>query len=385
MVTTILRFSKIMSDAPWRLASYNELSKINNGNSRKFRCPSCGKLSFTPYIFTESVEAIDVNECGRCDHEESCQYHLEPKTYFERYPDRHPFRKFTPEEKEEFKRKRAKEIEALRHEKWLMKVRKMNEEFGFQSSSDEENNNILEKGQNSPSKTISRHDWSLVSLYEKRALESNLFKFLCTIFESSTVEEVFKTYHIGTDKKGRVIFWQIDHLNEVRGGKVMKYDDKGHRAKTPEGDPERGSFTWVHSELMKVGQLRREDWKLEQCFFGSHLLNGDDLPPEAICLVEAEKTAIIAACQFPEYTWIATGGKENLKGEKLAPLWEYSRKVGCPVLIYADLGAEAKWREKLEPFADVLPYVFSDYLENHATEKARAKGMDLADFILGEF
>jgi len=42
----------------------------------------------------------------------------------------------------------------------------------------------------------------------------------------------------------------------------------------------------------------------KMCLFGEHLLNGD----RSVCIVESEKTAVIASFFYPEYDWLATGG-----------------------------------------------------------------------------
>lgn len=51
-------------------------------------------------------------------------------------------------------------------------------------------------------------------------------------------------YRLGVSKQGGVIFWQIDHEERVRDGKVMYYREDCHRDK--EHNP-----TWVSSLLRR--------------------------------------------------------------------------------------------------------------------------------------
>ncbi|MES2396234.1 MAG: DUF6371 domain-containing protein [Bacteroidota bacterium] len=56
--------------------------------------------------------------------------------------------------------------------------------------------------------------------------------------------------------------------------------------------------------------------KYSLCLFGEHLLTN-----RIVCLVESEKTAIIASFFYPQFDWIATGGANKLTGEKIGVLF----------------------------------------------------------------
>ena len=372
-----------------RLATYSETLALNPHGRKKFICPQCGARSFVPYIYDHSDDPdyngkpvdddyngkpVDVEECGRCDHAESCAYHETPAQYFAKYPDRRPNNGMTKEERAAEWRKRQQD---LRHERQRMDREKLLKEFEAASQS-----NAQTEAESAANKALCRHPWELVAKSEERAQETTLFRFLCQHFEPERVREVFRLYHVGGDKYGRTIFWQIDRAGEVHAGKVMKYADNGHRAKNEDGTPAPGATNWVHSIQRKSGKLP-EGWKLEQCLFGEHLLSSEDMPAP-VCLVEAEKSAIIGACAMPQYIWVATGGKYNLKRETLGPLFEYSRAAGA-VTVFPDLGSREDWAARLEPFRLLLPFTLSDFLESKAPDAARAKGLDIADYLVGEF
>ncbi|WP_303041646.1 PG0870-related protein, partial [Duncaniella muris] len=56
------------------------------GVATRHPCPACHKKRcFSRYIDTEKQISFP-DDVGRCDHEQSCGYHLTPKEYFERNP-----------------------------------------------------------------------------------------------------------------------------------------------------------------------------------------------------------------------------------------------------------------------------------------------------------
>ena len=115
---------------------------------------------------------------------------------------------------------------------------------------------------------------------------------------------------------------------------------------------------------------------LDQCLFGEHLLN--KYPDAHVAIVEAEKTALVARLFMPEVLWIATGGLTELKLSKLLPLADRH------VTLWPDL--RKGFREWSAKAAELDPLFASlqvaDLLEGIATEKERAAGLDLADYLL---
>jgi hypothetical protein len=154
---------------------------------------------------------------------------------------------------------------------------------------------------------------------------NKLYQFLISLFYEDEVASSFKEYGIGTDNlkwPGAPIFYQIDLEGSIRGGKVIDYADNGHRLKNHCG--------WIHS-LWKL-----EGFNLVQCLFGLHLVR--KYPNKSICVVESEKTALIAAIYYPQYVWLATGGLSNKPVEKCKAL------LGKRVTLIPDTGAYDKWK-----------------------------------------
>lgn len=145
-------------------------------------------------------------------------------------------------------------------------------------------------------------------------------------------------YRLGRSRDGGVIFWQIDQLEQTYDGKIMYYRPDCHR------DHERHP-QWVVN-LLKRHYLRGYDdlgasIPSVHCLFGTHLLNGEWLTVngersgnaasetmnhepltrnQRVCVVEAEKTAVIMSEHYPDYLWLAAGGLYELTATKLFPL-----------------------------------------------------------------
>lgn len=191
--------------------------------------------------------------------------------------------------------------------------------------------------------------------------------FLHSRFDCTSVLQASNKYLIGTAKKwnGAVVFWQIDQNDNARTGKIMLYDSSGHRVKHPYNH-----ITWAHSVL------KLSNFKLSQCFFGEHLLKKK--PELPVAVVESEKTAIIASMFFPEFIWLATGGKNGCK-------WKDPHVnqvlLNRAVVLFPDLGAYSAWKASAE-FIKCKSITVSDLLETNANEEDRTSGLDIADYLL---
>ena len=154
-----------------------------------------------------------------------------------------------------------------------------------------------------------------------------------------TEEQMLKAaerYRLGRSRDGGVIFWQIDEEGRTRDGKIMYYREDSHRDKSRHP-------SWASARL-KAYYGYDGDLPVERCLFGLHLLteNGfkghtdltDDTDflcagaafmlqesvesvrsvcqKKTVCVVEAEKTAVICSELFPQSIWMAAGGLSAL-------------------------------------------------------------------------
>lgn len=205
------------------------------------------------------------------------------------------------------------------------------------------------------------------------SLGSNFTTFLRRTFVAriDAVESSIRMYNIGGTVENETIFWQIDRNGKVRGGKIMKYDENsGKRVKDIDN-----AVTWIHSRLQSAGDLPR-DWRLTQCLFGEHLINvGNN---KTIVVVESEKTAVIASIFYPQYIWLATGGKMNLKENNCECL------ANKNVMFLPDLNAYDDWMVRAQKVSEAIGFkyvVISDF-ENRASGGEREEGLDIADYLI---
>ena len=203
-----------------------------------------------------------------------------------------------------------------------------------------------------------------LKLCNKNFHENNLIQFLENYFTKEEIQLGITKYRLGTSKHwngAATIFWQINPQNEVMTGKIMQYDAKtGKRVKEPEP-----LFQWVH-KLLKL-----EDFELQQCLFGLHLIN--EFTKKEIAIVESEKTAFIMSLFLPNYIWMSTGGKENFNLKMLLPIKDYT------ILAYPDKSEYDDWNKTaLKLQKQGFKIKCSRFIEN----KDIPDGTDLADIYL---
>lgn len=78
-------------------------------------------------------------------------------------------------------------------------------------------------------------------------------------------------------------------------------------------------------------------------------------PGKPVVLVESEKTAVICASLMPQFLWLATGGKSQLKAEKFAVLG--SRKVTA----FPDVDGFTEWTQKLMAQIDIADWLLRQH------------------------
>jgi len=293
--------------------------------TQKHECPKCGKRSFVRYV--DDAGNILNGKVGRCDREDNCGYHYKPKEWLRDNPNAKVFESGYVQERK---------YEAKKSPGYIP--------ISYIIQSAESRNN-------------------------------SLVFFLLDLFPHTVVSNITGMYFLGSTKNHAVIFPQIDSTGKCRTGKIQAYDKStGKRLKSP------GSVDWIHSRLKKSGVISN-DYNLQQCLFGLHLIRSNNNAGKTVCIVESEKTAIIAAGTIPEYLWMAAGALNGLSVEKIKPLKD--RKI----ILFPDTSetgsAKSKW-QKIADEAKAKGYdiAVSNLLEDNTTETQKKAGYDLADYLI---
>lgn len=184
-------------------------------------------------------------------------------------------------------------------------------------------------------------------------------------------------YHLGISKDGGVVFWLIDDSGIIRNGKIMFYEPNCHRSKshTP---------TWVVAKLKSSGSLP-SNVDNPHCLFGLHLLNPQTTRSlslsKGVAVVESEKSAIILSELFPDYLWMASGGKTMLNASLFAPfgdrriiLFPDTDESGETYRFWSQVASEATKLYKSRIHV-------SNLLELKATAAQKTAKIDIVDFL----
>ena len=297
------------------------------GRSTRHVCPQCGrKYTFTKYIDTYNNNIYINDRVGKCNRLDKCGYHYTPRQYFEDNP---------------WKKDNAVAL--------LQIIGKSNKATATPP----------------PPPRGYIPEWVFEQSRNLPVLSDHM-RWLVNNFGVDKAQYVSDLYEVGYMADGRVIFWQIDIEGGVRTGKIMAYDPAtGHRRK------EEGSIGWVHSELKREGILA-EDWRLEQCLYGEHLL--EDNPDRTVALVEAYKTAHVGAILMPNMVWLAVDSMMGLTEERLKPL------KGRDVILYADEGKGfEEWERRIAPIASSVG--FSYRMSRFTKEYNAEPGDDIVDVV----
>jgi hypothetical protein len=189
-----------------------------------------------------------------------------------------------------------------------------------------------------------------ISAYEKD--HSSHFHKLCEKLQIPISHLIH--WGVGTDKT-ETVFVLRNHEHKIANTKYFRYLVTGKRDKT-----------FTSFSLRQPKDLKK---KYTIPLYGEHLL--DTTRQKTVCVVESEKTAVIASWFYPHFDFVACGAANGLTGEKLSVL--YGRKIYW--LADADkAGRENSSLKNLKAYEQNFELI--DVFPN------RQDGTDLADAII---
>lgn len=313
------------------MKNYQYILEPYKGPKSRYTCPSCGsKGKFTKYI--NNINSIYISDIvGRCDREHNCGYHYTPAQYFADHP--------------ECNCNNIGVSTLVTKEQLVTNV-----------------TTVTAPLQYLPFEVMER------SIAQCR--RSSLFQFLGLLFTDIVAEKICHDFFIGASREGHTVFWQVDIAGNIRQAKVMQYDPHTGRRNKETG-----------AQFVGKKILADNEANLRQCLFGEYQLSIPEISNKPVAIVESEKTAVIASVYYPQFIWLATGGKHGCKwteAKGCAPLAK--RKI----ILFPDLGAYDAWKVKGELISAVAgcKVGVSRLLEDIATDEEKRGGLDLADFLL---
>ena len=209
-----------------------------------------------------------------------------------------------------------------------------------------------------PPPPLPKRYWPLAWVQRFRADETDTFvHWLHTLpwneAQRARIPQVLADYGIGhshIEERNRhgdmqvhdfTIFWQIDNVQRLNNGHLMKYKPDGHRVKEKSQYP----TDWIHSRMKraKKNPFNPDKEAASYCLFGLHLVNR--YPDARVNIVESEKTAVIMSVAYGDMKrnlWMACYGLGNLVNTNrlLQPLVE----MGKTIVLYPDHDGIEKWK-----------------------------------------
>lgn len=206
-------------------------------------------------------------------------------------------------------------------------------------------------------------DLSIPSMPMVEACRADDFDFFAPFITAGdlTVRQMrhaCQRYYLGKTKSGLPIFWMIDDMLTPLDAHI-------------------GSTAWM-STLLKAREPLIASWQVTHCLFGLHLLR---VAGGGVCVVEAEKSAVLLSELLPEYVWMAYATTAHLSPELFAPLQGHkvilfprTDPTLSTYLFFKDLAALVRQRYGLDITVDTT-------LEKRASPSQKDRCIDLVDFL----
>lgn len=249
---------------------------------KKHRCPECGQKTFVVYKDREG-KIIDEDRFGRCDRENNCGYHLPPSA----------------ENDEELMKKLAEKPVVKEEVRQIFPTEEELRPYISRTRTCVSPFHVYCKDLGIPMEHLMK--WDVLTDWKDESVTVFLFR----------------------NREGKVV-----------NIKKFRYQANGHRdkefksfsLKNPPPTPFKGGehSQPPHTPPKKTSSATRIIEKYRICGYGEHLL--DPEKKRTVCLVESEKSAVIASWFYKDYDWVAVGSASGLSdgsnntADKITPL-----------------------------------------------------------------
>ncbi|GAB4007169.1 DUF6371 domain-containing protein [Spirosoma migulaei] len=364
----------------------------------KSDCPQCGpkyRKTLSRYVDSQTGETLP-EQYGRCDRESNCGYNLSPYTKGQSgksYAD--DMNQLSSIPREWFKLAATWKQLSIKQESI---VNKLIQEVGATIEQAEQIKNYLFSQPSlstlfSPTPIYSFPD-EVVNPSLGHYDQNQFARLLVRQFGQTKANELFKQFRIGTSTHwlGSCVFWLTDEQQRVRAGQIVLFAENWHKARyTDQEGNQKVCISSISHSLVRWYNQRKEtlpDWLINYhdnaprwpVLFGLHQLANAPID-QPVAIVEAPKTAVVCSALMPGFIWLAVGALSYLNAERLAPLRNRA------VMLFPDLSKDGKAFAQWGKVADEMnakgyQISLSNLLELRASDKQKAQGLDLADFLL---
>lgn len=189
--------------------------------------------------------------------------------------------------------------------------------------------------------------------------------WLESIFGWAVAESALDLYNVGRSRDGHTVFWLVDFHGRPRQPRVTSFG--------PDGNSNSPSVRGYVPEHYRTAN------GFSPCMFGEHLLLAK--PKAPVVYVEAEKTALVGECIWPEAVWVSINGVSNWKRAAACPL--NRGRIVFSMFDPDEAGREAEGRLRQHIGSDVLCYQGFDTWPGAGKETTG--GYNLADYAYNPY
>lgn len=182
-------------------------------------------------------------------------------------------------------------------------------------------------------------------------------------FTEEQMHRAAERFRLGRSKSGKTIYWMIDEMGNWQDGHIGT-------SLAPE--------TWVSTLLKQRYREAAPYLHFNHCLFGLHQIL---IESKAIGIVKSAQSAVLLSEIYPKLIWMAyifdteftEYSLKPLQGHKITLYPNVDNCLGT-YLSFLDLADRARRKFHLD-------VTVSSFLEDHATEEQKARGIDLVDFL----
>lgn len=174
--------------------------------------------------------------------------------------------------------------------------------------------------------------WHKPQAIDSTTFNNILVELLRHTFGDEVVLSVLQKYGVYAINATDIVFPYVDNAYMLRYAKTMRYTANGKRDKR-----------FAIKQNPTAAELEPRKLCKRSTLFGEHL-NISKAHNTPVYVVESEKTALIMACAYPQYIWLATGG-----GTQTKALDRFIYDYECSITLIPDVDKYTDYADTYDP------------------------------------